>query len=476
MESTTINITNSGYGQQASAAMQMTHQSVNDDLVGRVFTTSNTYKLAVLLFGLVFALGIVGFAIRASGGFSEADRANWGYYAATFAFLLATFGSAPLVAVGMRFTKNHWRRPLSRASELFAIVGVLNLLWFIPLLFLFPSLENRKSIWFEVPIHRDAPIIADFAAIIALVFTGLAILYFSALPDMAAMKYHGTGKRSIFFGPLVRHWRGTPRQWDIQKAALAMLGAFYFMMLVFVHFLISSDFAMAFVPGWVDSMLPAHHALVGIQAGLAIVVVTCFLLRSVGGYKEYITLDLFWSASKLLLALGLLWGYFWFAEFNTFWYGRKPVNQEIIQLTMFDTYKLAFYLNLLGNFLIPTILLIWNPIRRSFWGPTLAAVAILIGTFFMMVRLYVPGFGIRDITAESVVELRQLHPEQLTTIWPGGADYLIIFGGISGSILIYLLATRFLPVLSVWETKEGLLYQVVRPFLKGTYMVLGKPE
>ena len=476
MQATEHSSSGSGYGQQAASAMAMTPQSVTEHLTGRVFTFSSGYKWALLLFAVVFGLGIVGFVLRAQDGFSDADRHAWGYYAATFAFLLATFGSAPLVAVTLRFTKNHWRRPLSRASELFALVGVLNLLWFIPLILLFPSLEDRKSIWFQVPIHRDAPIAVDTAAIIVLVFTGLAILYFSALPDMAAVRARGAGIRGLLYGPLARHWRGTERQWDIQKAALAVLGAFYFMMLIFVHFLVASDFALALVPGWVDSIMPAHHALVGLQAGLAMVVVTCFLLRTVGGYKEYITLDLFWSASKIMLGLSLLWGYFWFAEFNTFWYGRKPVNEEIIRLTMVDSYQLAFYLNMFGNFLIPLGLLLWNPVRRSILGPTLAATSILIGTFFMMVRFYVPAFGVEDVTAESIVELKEAHPEQLATIWPGGPDYLIIFGGLAGAILVYLLATRLLPVLSLWETKEGLLYQVVRPFLRGRYMVLGKPE
>ena len=465
-----------GHGERQDISyIEMSPQSVTGQLVDRVFSASPAFKVALVLLAGVFAAGVVGFILRAADGFD--DRAPWGYYAATFAFLLSVFGSAPLVAIAFRIIKNHWRRPLSRVSELFALVGILNLLWFIPLILLFPSLENRHSIWFEVPIHRDAPIFVDTFAIIFLVVLGLVILHISALPDMAAVRGRGAGLRGWFYGPLVRRWRGTERQWALHKAALAVLGAFYFMLLIFVHFLVASDFSHALIPGWVDSIMPAHHALTGLQAALGLVLVTCFLLRTVGGYREYIGLDLFWSASKILLGLSLLWGYFWFAEFNTLWYGRKPIEEEVIKLTMVDTYRLAFYLNMLGSFLIPFAMLIWNPVRKSILGPTIAGVSVIIGAFFMMVRFYVPAFGVQDITAKSIVEIKEgANPGQLAAIWPGGPDVLIIFGGLAGAVLIFLVGTRLLPVLSLWEIKEGLMYQVVRPLLRGRYMVIGKPE
>ena len=460
-----------GYGAIGGEA---TEQGVTRDLVGRVFTMSLSYRVALNVLGALFTAGIIAFIIKAMDGFD--DRSQWGYYVATFAFLLTVFGSAPIVSIAFRITKNHFRRPASRASELFSLVGVLSMLWFIPLIALFPSLEDRRSIWFQVPIHKDAPVYADFASVIVLVFCGLAILYVSALPDMAAVKERGAGFRSLLYTPLAKHWRGTERQWAIQKGLLAILGAFYFMMLIFVHMLVATDFAMSMVPGWIDSIMPAHQALAGLQSGLALVILTAFLLRTFGGYREYIGVDFFWSCSKLLLAMSLLWGYFWFAEFNTFWYGRKPEEQANIKFLMVDTYALPFYLNMFGNFLIPFAMLIWNPVRRSIIGPTIAAGFIFLGTFFMMVRFYVPASTIEDLSVHSIVQVREAHPEQLAAVWPGGLDFLIVIGGISGAAFIFLLATRVLPVLSVWEIKEGLLYQVMRPLLRGRYLVLGKPE
>ncbi len=456
-------------GHNDMAEVELTQEGVTRDLSQRVYDFSPRFRVVVVILGILFILGIVGFIVRLSGGFD--DRTVWGYYAAMFAFLLATAGSAPLAAVAFRFTKSHWRRPLSRASELFALVGVFNLLWFLPLMALLPSIEGRRTLWFEGPI--GAPHGWNLFAVLFLALCGLAILYFSALPDMANTSSHGSGFRARLLSRLAGGWRGTERQWRVHQGALAVLGAFYFMLLIWVHTLISVDFSMSLIPGWKDSIFPPHHALTGLQAALGTVLVAAFLLRTRGGFRDYIGMEPFWAASKVLLGLTLLWGYFWFAEFNTFWYGRMPIEQEVIKLLMFESYRTAFLLNFFFSFLIPLSLLIWNPVRKSILGPTIAGASVVIGAFFMMVRVYVPAFRIEDVTAHALMDVPR---EQLLPVVPDVWDIGIIIGGIAGAALIWLLGTKLLPAVSIWETKEYLQYRVVRPLLRGRYMVQGKPE
>ena len=251
---------------------------------------------------------------------------------------------------------------------------------------------DRRTIWFEVPI--GAPIWWDIFAVIGLVFCGLAILWVSARPDMAAVAERGTGWRTRLLSRLSMGWRGTERQWKLQAASLALLGAFYFMLLVFVHTLVSLDFALSLVPGWKDSIFAPYHALTGLQAAGGTVLVTLFIMRTFGGYREYIGMDPFWSLGKILLGLTLLWGYFWFSEFMTFWYGRDPTEQTVIKLVMMESYRTAFLLNVVFSFILPFGILLWNGLRRSIIGPTIAGASVVLGTLFMMIRLYVPAFNI----------------------------------------------------------------------------------
>ena len=448
---------------------ELNSRMVTEQVSRDFFDVTRNYKLVVAVLGSVFLIGIVALIFRFLDGFGVDERAQWGYYSAMFAFLLITAGSAPLVAVALRWTKNHWRRPFSRVSELYGAVGLLTILWFIPLMALLPPLEGRRSLWVSSE-FIGVPLWWDFFAVLGLVVCGLALLILSAIPDMAVLARQGDdGPRTRLLRSISGFWRGTHAQWNYHRIGLTALGAFYFMLLIMVQTMINIDFVMSLVPGWKDSIMPAHQALTGIQTAIGLTLVTTFILRATGRYKDFIPMESFWSFSKILLALCLLWAYFWFAALITFWYGRTPTEQNVLSTFMFESYRVPFLLNFFFSFLIPFLLLIWNPVRKSILGPTIAGASVLIGAFFMTVRLYVPAMGIEDVTGHALKSVQ-------LPILPDALDILIILGGLSGAALVYLLASRIFPILSIWEIKEGLLYQRVRPFLRSKFLVLGKPE
>ena len=72
------------------------------------------------------------------------------------------------------------------------------------------------------------------------------------------------------------------------------------------------------------------------------------------------------------------------------------------------------------------------------------------------------------LTVEQVKNMSAVMPD----VW----DVLIMVGAISGAILVYLLATRIIPVINIWEQKELLLYKIHKPFHRTEVMVLGKRE
>ena len=460
---------------QNGHAVTATAAGITHELLDKHRSAGGLFWAAVVLFGLLFLLGVLGFILRLQDGVS--NKALWGYHAAVFAFILTTAQAAPMVAIAPRMAKAHWRRPISRSAELFTLVGLLNLLLFIPLLWVLPGLDDgRRSLWFfgqgDVPAY--SPHIWATLALVSLVVCGVALLWVSSLPDLAAIRDSSTGGRRRVFGRLAFGWHGTSRQWNMLYHRLGILGAYYFMMLIFVHFLISVDFAMALVPGWVDALFPATHAFNSLQAGTATVLLTMFFLRQFGGYKEYISLDQFWGLGKLLFAMSLLWFWFWFSSFNILWYGKKPNEQSVLELMMFGPYQAAFIVSFVLNFLVPFFTMIWNPIRKSIWGPTLIATGVLIGTFFDRIRLYVAAYSVPGI-GDPLVDKHELHSIP-ATISPGLPDVLIWIGAISGSVLIYLLATRVIPPINIWEQKELLLYKVHKQFHRTEVLVLGKPD
>jgi len=452
-------------------------EGMTRDVADKTFAMPQRFVLALVVAGILFLVGIIGFIARAvDSGFE--DYGPWGYYAAIFSFVFMVTGAAPLVAAVFRFTKSHWRRPLSRVSEMFAVVGILNILMFIPLMLVLPSINNpgvageeqmelRRTIWFEVPI--GAPHVWDFLGIIFLAVTGLAMLWISAMPDMAEARLSSTGLRRRIYGVLAGHWHGTKRQWITQKAGLAMLGAFYFMFLIYVQFIISTDYAVSLVPGWKDSIFPPLYSLTGLQSSLGLILVVLFIMRRWGGYGEYVGIAPFWSASKVLLGLTLLWVYFVFAFMITYWYGRLEVEQNILKYLFIQSYGGVFAANFFFSFVVPFLILLWNPVRKSAWGPALAGLSVLCGAFLFNLRVFVGAFNAGDIYD---LALSGVPPPA----WPDVWDVFIVVGGLGAAAFIYLAATRVIPLLSVWETKEGAKYQSIKPFMRGQYLVLAKPE
>ena len=153
------------------------------------------------------------------------------------------------------------------------------------------------------------------------------------------------------------------------KAAIGVLGALYFTNLIMVHTMISADFAMVLVPGWRDAIFPPFQALHGLQGAVATTIIAMFLMRNFSGLREYVSVDFFWGASKILLGLSLLWAYFFFTEFIIFWYGRQPVEQAVLKTFMFNSYRWPFIAAVFLCWLIPFLTLIWNFARKSMVFP-----------------------------------------------------------------------------------------------------------
>ncbi|MBI2910636.1 MAG: hypothetical protein HYY05_00730 [Chloroflexi bacterium] len=442
-----------------------TDRAVSAEVLGRVLRPAGGgFRGWAILLAILLAVGIVGFLLRLQGG--VADRAQWGYTAALFAILLSTFQAAPLVSITQRFLRSQWRRPLARAMELLAVVGLLNFLIMLPVVAALPPLEGRASLWNAWP---GAPHLWDTLGVALLVVAGLAVLYVGALPDLAALAVEGQGWRAGLWRRLAGFWVGTPHQWVSQRMALGALGMFYFLMLVFAHSMVAMDFSMALIPGWKSAIFPAFHALSALQSGLATAIVTLFILRTIGGWREYLHVDQFWSLAKLLLSFSLLWFYFWYSEFIILWYGRQPQEESAIGVLMTGPYMVPFVVAFLCSFVLPLGLLIWNPIRRSIRGPMVVACIILVGQLFDRVRLYVSAYSVEQVGGHVLEQVPAFRAPDLV-------DVMILVGGVAGAVLLVLLAGRLVPVFSLWELKEGMMLRKVVPIVRLRLAALAKPR
>jgi Ni/Fe-hydrogenase subunit HybB-like protein len=446
-----------------------TFQEAAAQLLTRGRTAASGARLWILILLAVTVVGVVGVIGRIASGFD--DRAAWGYYAAVVSFLLSTAAGAPMVSIAPTLARASWVRPVTRVSQLFAAVGVVTALLFIPLVFALPPLVEdgvrRRSIWFGAP--SLTPHIWGTVAILGLVLIGLALLWASSIPDLRAVAETATGLRRSMARRLAMGFIGTDTQWKALRMRIGVLGAFYFLFLIFTHIVFSADFAIALVAGWKDAIFPMYHGMTALQSGLASTIVAAFFIRKFGRLERYLELDQFWAMSKLLFATSLLWFYFFFSAFIVFWYGRSGSDQAVIDILVGGPYRWAFIATFMLSFVIPMFSLMWNPVRHSFLGPTIIGSLILFGMLLDRIRIYAAAWSAKGINDKILREVPPTH-------WPDIFDILVIVGAIGAAALAFLLATRLVPAVSLWEVQYMRLLTRPARFIKGHALIIGKPD
>jgi len=61
-------------------------------------------------------------------------------------------------------------------------------------------------------------------------------------------------------------------------------------------------------------------------------------------------------------------------------------------------------------------------------------------------------------------------------VLPDVLDVMMMIGFPAGVIFLYLLASRLVPVMSLWEIKEGILLRTRRRYLRTELTSLAKPK
>ena len=410
--------------------------------------------LTVTLLAILTAGGVAAVALLMADG--PEPPAKWGYTAATLAFLLSALQAAPILALVSRLGRGLWGVPLRRTAELFALAGLVTAPLFVLRVSQLPPSGERPSLWFGWP---GGPRLWDSLAVVLLAALGLALLWVSSWPDRGGPS---RGK------PL------TARQWRVLQTGLVLLGALYTALFVFVQLLVAGDLALSLVPGWSSAIIPAYQAISGLQAGIAASVLAAAGLRRFGPWREAIDPAAFHAAGKLMLAFALLWFYFWWSELLTFWYGRTPEERWLIGLLMFGPYLGPFLAALGLCFVLPTALLVWNGVRNSLAGPTLAAGLVLVGCFADRLRIYVPAWSVAHLPHEAT-RAAELPPLPATQ-YPGLLDLLVLLGGPAAVLLLYFLALRLLPGVSRWEHRWAERLRVERPYVETEVEVVARPN
>ncbi len=138
---------------------------------------------------------------------------------------------------------------------------------------------------------------------------------------------------------------------------------------------------------------------------------------------------------------------------------------------MFGQYLPVFIFTFLFVCIIPFFCLTLDFIRKSFYGPPIIAVSVLIGNFLDRFRHYGSAYSL-DRTIDHATHRLATLPDIAI---PNIVDIMVIFGAISLPIFLILFITKYVPAISIWENREYVLYGSHEKYYKTEVLVEGKP-
>jgi molybdopterin-containing oxidoreductase family membrane subunit len=260
-----------------------------------------------------------------------------------------------------------------------------------------------------------------------------------------------TGWRHFIYKLLALGWRGTEAEWFRLRKAITIFAFAIIPVMFSVHTIVSWDFAVSTVSGWQSTIFGPYFIIGAILSGVSAVVTILYILRSTMKHMDYFfRKEHFDALGKLILVFSMAWAYFFFNEYILSWYGGDAAVKQILTLHATGPSAWVWYLMLICNVAIPCLFL-WNKkVRRTPW-------LMFIITLLVNVGMYAERFSIIPLTLG-----HQRSPFDWGIYNPTIVEVSIALGTLCLFILLYLLASRFIPLVPVWEVQEGQMSHTLR--------------
>ena len=148
------------------------------------------------------------------------------------------------------------------------------------------------------------------------------------------------------------------------------------------------------------------------------------------------------NLGTLLLVFALLWFYFTFAELITTYYGHDPAHLLVFYAKLTGRFAHLFWTMVITCFLIPVGIL-GRRATRTVTGTVIASVSILIGMWLERYTIVVPTLSNPRVPWDKVFYN------------PTWVEIAMTLGFGATFIFLYMLFTKFFPIVSIWEVQEG---------------------
>ncbi|MFC2003268.1 NrfD/PsrC family molybdoenzyme membrane anchor subunit [Chloroflexota bacterium] len=417
-----------------------THMEEDEILFRPVESTGKNFYITISVLGAIMILAFIAYVYQYRTGLAVTGLSRqvfWGVYITNFVFFIGISHAGTLISAILRIVKAEWRRPVTRCAEL---ITVLVLLFGVASIVIDLGRPDRMFNLIRYA-QFGSPLLWDVTSV-AIYFTASStFLYLALIPDIALLRDRGKRPKWLY-QILSLGFTGTPRQVRRLDILILIMAIAVIPIAVSVHTVVSFVFAMTIQPMWHSAIFGPYFVVGAIFSGIAALIIAMYLIRKFYHLRDYLQPVHFNNLGLLLLVMACFWFYFTFSEYLAAFYGNEPTHMTIFWSKFTGMFAPHFWAMFILCFAIPFPILAINR-TRTILGTTIASVSVVLGMWMERYVIVVP-----TLTAQRLAT-------DLTIYLPTWVEWSILAGCASFFCFLYVLFSKFFPIISIWEIREG---------------------
>jgi Polysulphide reductase len=398
---------------------------------------------------LMFAWGIQSVYITLTqgiGAWGQNSTVAWGWEIINFVWWIGIGHAGTAFSIFLLILRQKWRTAINRAAEAMTVVAVLCAALF-PLLhmgrpwlffWIFPYPNTRGPLW----VNFNSPLFWDFVAISAYLLISASFWYFGMVPDFATIRDTTKSKiKKAIYGFFSFGWTGSSKEWLRFEGLAFVLGGIAAVLVVSVHSIVSTDFAVSVEPGWHTTLFPPYFVVGAIFSGFAMVLTLVTLMKKLYNMEDFITGRHVDAVCRVLVFISLIMGTAYITEIFIAWYsGSEYEFYTFFKNRITGDYAFQFWAMFTLNALLPQ--LFWSKkIRNSIWVVFVISLLINLGMWYERFNIVVTSLSKNYLPASWAA----YHP---TSVEIG--FFVGTLGMFTAGVLLFF---RYIPQIAISEVK-----------------------
>lgn len=413
---------------------------------------------------LLVSLGMFGFGLYCKyitvttgiGTWGVNNSVGWGWAIINFVWWIGIGHAGTAFSIFLLILRQKWRTAINRAAEAMTVVAVFCASLF-PLLhmgrpwlffYIFPYPNTRGPLW----VNFNSPLFWDFVAITAYLLISASFWYFGMVPDFATIRDTAKSKiKKAVYGFFAFGWTGSSREWLRFEGLSFVLGGIAAVLVVSVHSIVSTDFAVSVKAGWHTTIFPPYFVIGAIFSGFAMVLTLVITMRGLYKMNDFITDSHVDAVCRVLIFISLIMGTAYLTEIFMAWYsGSEYEIYMLFKTRMFGEYAFQFWAMFIANAIVPQ--LFWfKKMRRNMVVVFIISIIINIGMWFERFNIVVTSSA------------RDYLPSSWASYSPTWVEMGFFIGTIGMFLTGVLLFFRYIPMIAISELKSVAKYDKLQP-------------